>query len=490
MTREDRTAVEEHGRKVEPRRGHQHPGQALVAAGKRDERVQALGVHDALDRVGDDLPRHEGTPHALVTHRDAVADGDRDELDREAAGITDAELRPLCKTVERHVARCDLVPARRDPDLALAPVGVGHPDRAQHRPGAGLLHAVGHVPAARLHIVRLWAHVFRSLPLGPRSLRSLWAAQRIGGPTLTDVALVLVATGDGVVPILDGVPAAVELGGRRVDALARRRDEWWAVADGHTVVHRDGAGTWTELATAEQRLTCVLPAPGGGWCGTSDGRLLRLLDGRFAPSRRVRRSRWSRHVARRRQPAPLRAIAHGDRRRSRHCSPTVHVGGIPRSGNGGASWKATIDPDADVHQVRAHPSDPGLVLAAAAVGLAVSRDGGATWDVTTEGLHATYLRAVAYTRDAALVSACDGPFGKLGALYRWDTFAGGDLVRVADGLPEWLAGNVDTAKLDADSTVAAFADSDAVYASNDGGGAWSELARDLGEVHAVGILET
>ena len=47
----------------------------------------------------------------------------------------------------------------------------------------------------------------------------------------------------------------------------------------------------------------------------------------------------------------------------------VHVGGIPRSGNGGASWAPTIDPDADVHQVRAAPTDRSLVLAAAAVGL-------------------------------------------------------------------------------------------------------------------------
>lgn len=299
----------------------------------------------------------------------------------------------------------------------------------------------------------------------------------------------LVATGDGVVPILDGVPAAVELGGRRVDGLARRRDEWLAVADTHTVVHRRNDGTWTELATAEQRLTCVLPAPGGAWCGTRDGRLLRLLDGRFAPNDTFDavEGRESWHAVGSRLPYVRSITATAD---DRALLASIHVGGIPRSGNGGASWKPTIDPDADVHQVRAHPSDPGLVLAAAAIGLGVSRDAGATWEVATNGLHATYLRAVAYTQDAALVSACDGPFGEKGALYRWDTLAGGQLVRVADGLPEWLAGNVDTAKLDADSTAAAFADADAIYASNDGGRAWSELARDLGEVHGIGILET
>ena len=40
----------------------------------------------------------------------------------------------LGEPVERHVARRHLVPRRRDPDLRLVPVRVGHPDGAQHRP--------------------------------------------------------------------------------------------------------------------------------------------------------------------------------------------------------------------------------------------------------------------------------------------------------------------------------------------------------------------
>jgi len=53
---QDRAAVQEHRREVETSRGHEHAGKALVAAGERDERVKAFRVHDALDRVGDDLP--------------------------------------------------------------------------------------------------------------------------------------------------------------------------------------------------------------------------------------------------------------------------------------------------------------------------------------------------------------------------------------------------------------------------------------------------
>ena len=50
----------------------------------------------------------------------------------------------------------------------------------------------------------------------------------------------------------------------------------------------------------------------------------------------------------------------------------VHVGGIVRSDDGGRSWQPTIDVDADVHEVRAHPSNGEVVMAAAAVGLCVS----------------------------------------------------------------------------------------------------------------------
>jgi len=297
---------------------------------------------------------------------------------------------------------------------------------------------------------------------------------------------VVVATDDGVALLDEGAGADTELAGRRVHGLARHRDEWWAIADRHTVVQRDGDGAWHDVAEAEPRLTSVLPAPGGAWCGTVDGHLLRLHGGALVAADSFDgvdgQERW--HAVGSRVPYVRSLTSTSD---GRALLVNVHVGGIPRSGNGGATWKPTIDPDADVHQVRAHPSDPSLVLAPAAVGLGVSRDAGASWDVVTEGLHATYLRAVAYTTGNALVSACDGPFGSHGALYRWDTLSGGALVRVDDGLPEWLAGNVDTGMLDAHQTAAAFADQERIYASSDAGSSWEHLATDLGAVNAVGV---
>jgi hypothetical protein len=74
----------------------------------------------------------------------------------------------------------------------------------------------------------------------------------------------------------------------------------------------------------------------------------------------------------------------------------IHVGGIPRSTDQGATWVPTIDIDADVHEVCAHPTNPQFVAAAAGVGLCVSMDAGATWTVERDGLHAPHCSGVAF----------------------------------------------------------------------------------------------
>ena len=96
----------------------------------------------------------------------------------------------------------------------------------------------------------------------------------------------------------------------------------------------------------------------------------------------------------------------------------VHVGGIARSTDGGVTWQPTIDVDSDVHEVRAHPNRPDIVMAAAAIGLCASRDGGVTWDVEQEGLHASYCSAVAFAGDDVLVAASVDHFARQGAIYR------------------------------------------------------------------------
>ena len=122
----------------------------------------------------------------------------------------------------------------------------------------------------------------------------------------------------------------------------------------------------------------------------------------------------------------------------------VHVGGIPRSMDGGVTWEPTIDVDSDVHEVRAHPIRPGIVIAAAAIGLCISRDSGATWTVEQEGLHAAYCSAVAFSGDDILVSASADHFAPHGAVYRRSVDGHGPLVPVGAGLPRWIDGIADT----------------------------------------------
>jgi hypothetical protein len=319
--------------------------------------------------------------------------------------------------------------------------------------------------------------------------------ERIGGRSVSPVTFLLVGTDDGVVPFVDGQSRPAELAGRRVAHLARARSSWWAIADDHTVVQRDTEGAWHEVAISDARLRSILPRPQGAICGTLDGRLLHLHEGRLHEGRQGRwipidafdevegRETW--HAVGSSVPYVRSLTVTAD---DRALLANVHVGGIPRSGNGGATWKPTIDPDADVHEVRAHPSDPGLVVAPAAVGVAVSRDAGITWDVLVDGLHATYSRAVAFTTGAALVSSSDGPFTSKSALYRWDTTGDATtLERVTGGLSEWLDGNVDTGHLDAHGAACAFADESAIYTSEDAGRSWSVLASDVGAVHGVTV---
>src|SRR4030095_5006231 len=137
---------------------------------------------------------------------------------------------------------------------------------------------------------------------------------------------------------------------------------------------------------------------------------------------------------------------------------SVHVGGIPRSTDGGATWAPTIDVESDVHEVRAHPTRAGVVMAAAAVGLCPSRDGGATWEIEQAGLHAVHCSAVAFVGDDVFVSASADPFSPQGAIYRRRVDGPGPLALVGHGLPAWTDGRADTGCIAARGGAAAVCD--------------------------------
>jgi photosystem II stability/assembly factor-like uncharacterized protein len=166
----------------------------------------------------------------------------------------------------------------------------------------------------------------------------------------------------------------------------------------------------------------------------------------------------------------------------------VHVGGIPRSTDSGATWHPTIDIDSDVHEVRVHPNRPEVVMAAAAIGLCASRDGGVTWSVEREGLHAAYCSAVAFAGDDVLVSASTDHFAAQGAIYR-RVDDDGPLVAVAGGLPVWIEGIADTRCIATHGLAAALADRNGnLYISADAGRSWSRRVDGLPTPSSVLIV--
>src|SRR5450631_1159418 len=287
--------------------------------------------------------------------------------------------------------------------------------------------------------------------------------------------------------IRDDARPQLEIDGA-VTALAPGTDgTCWGVLDRRSLIRRELDGSWgTVPAVVDGPITVVHPTGFGALVGTADARLWAVradaspVTGFDAVAGR---DRW--HAVG--SPRPyIRSVTStaGDGA----FLASVHVGGIPRSTNGGASWFPTVGVDADVHEVRAHPGDPSLVMAAAAVGLLESGDGGATWgQPATRGLHATYLRALAFPTGAVIVSASDGPFGHRVALYRRD-LEGRDFERCTVGLPNWLPAIVDTGLLAAHGRRVVAGTADQIVLSDDSGQRWATLARDLPPVTALAVL--
>lgn len=271
----------------------------------------------------------------------------------------------------------------------------------------------------------------------------------------------LVGTAAGLHRVDDGHTL---LEGRPVIAL----DGGLALVEGREV-WRDGARLGEPVAGPSA--TCVLAHDSGALAGTEEGHLLRLPAGERvasfdeAPGREAWYTPWG-------APADVRTLAAGA---DGTIYVNVHVGGILRSSDGGATWQPTLDIDLDVHQVVVAPD--GTVLAATAVGLAVSTDGGGTWAVVDDGLAATYARAVAVAGDTVLLSVSTGPDGGRAAVYRRPLHGGGPFRRTSIGLPGTLPGNVDTFCLVADGPLAAIGTfAGRVYLSDDAGGSWATVA--------------
>jgi hypothetical protein len=276
-----------------------------------------------------------------------------------------------------------------------------------------------------------------------------------------------------------------ELLGRDVSSLAPAGSERWAILDRREIWHDAGQG-WREVAALESLTpTRIVAVDDAVYVGTSEAHLYLIAgdelqrvetfdgvegrDGWYTP--------WG-------GPPDVRSIANWDD----DVYVNVHVGGLPRTDDRGATWHPTIDVDADVHQVT---TADGLVIAACAGGVAVSTDRGATWTYRTDGLESKYSRGVAVCGDVLLASASRGPRGGGAAVYRGAVAADGAFERCREGLPESFDSNVDTYRVDALrlGSVAAFGTEDGrVFLSHDAGATWSLLVEGLVEVRRVLVL--
>jgi hypothetical protein len=270
---------------------------------------------------------------------------------------------------------------------------------------------------------------------------------------------------------------------REVVALAVAGDSLWALEDGTTVLRREPGGSWTEVASGSE-LTCLLPAEDGLLVGMEPARLLRLVGSSLEPvpsfDETPGHQRWHTPWG---GPPAVRSMAR-DRAGGLHVN--VHVGGIPRSLDGGSTWHPTIEVDSDVHQVLAHPALADVLLAATAVGLARSDDGGDHWRFEREGMHADYCRAVAVAGGTVLVSASTGPSGRRAAIYRAPLEGAAPFERCRAGLPEWFDANIDSGCLAARDEAVAFGTADgSLFRSEDAGATWTEAASGLPAVRAV-----
>jgi hypothetical protein len=298
---------------------------------------------------------------------------------------------------------------------------------------------------------------------------------------------VLVTTGDGYHIFSSSGKHLTSLEGHRVENFTPGPDgTYLAVIDEREIWSHGRDGEWTPLAKSEASLTAVVAAGDAVFAGTRDARVLRLtasgtLEALDAFETIAGRDEW--HAVG--PPLSVRTMtASAD---GGVVLVNVHVGGIPRSVDGGATWHPTIEVDDDVHQVLAHPTRPEVAVAAASVGLCRSRDGGATWTSTTEGMGMSYARGVAIIGDEVAVTVSDGPWSERASVYR-ASVDGGPVRRVTGGLPEHLHGNIDSRCIASDGKVVALADGAGdVWRSAEGFEGFERIAEGLDSVTGVAI---
>ena len=298
---------------------------------------------------------------------------------------------------------------------------------------------------------------------------------------------ILVGTHGGLFTLRGDTLELVEtLAGRDVTALAREAGGTWVIVDGHSLWRGyDGHGWEEHAAIAGPDATCLAPTTSGLLIGTEQAHLLRFANGTIsaiesfdtAEGRKKWYTPWG-------DPADVRSMSIAT---DGTIHVNVHVGGVLRSRDGGTTWTPTVDIEADVHQVLAHPVYANIVLAAASAGFGISRSGGDSWEFITGGMNAHYSRAVAIAGDTVLVSASTGPHARRAALYGKSLDGATKFERCQDRLPKF-DDNIDTGCVAASGSLVVFGTDDGrIFRSNDTGEHWELVTKGLPSVRCVAL---
>lgn len=282
--------------------------------------------------------------------------------------------------------------------------------------------------------------------------------------------MIVVATERGLYELDSG---RVEFADRAVTALSPTGH--LAIVDGRELwMDRDG---WRSLASSDLGLTCTAAARRDVYAGTSEAHLLRLNGdslGLVDPFEEVEgREEWFTPWG---GPPDVRSLAVDN---NGELFVNVHVGGIVK-GDGESRWEPTLDISADVHEVRIVGE---RIIAACAVGLAESGDGGFAWSYDDEGLHATYARAIAAGGDVLFMSVSHGPRGGDAGIYRRPLDGTSPFERCE--LPS-LPDNIDTGCLDASGDEVIFGTrAGEIFHSTNHGDTWEKRTDSLPPINHV-----
>jgi len=299
---------------------------------------------------------------------------------------------------------------------------------------------------------------------------------------------ILVATDSGCRVFSESGEDKIELAGRRFGGLAPDVDgASIAIVDEKEVWRRFVDGRWCKVVDVDMELQSILAGRAAIFCGgMSDAAIVRISPG-SAP---VRLKSFDTVPGRREwfaggPPLGVRAIT--ETTDGSTLLAAVHVGGIPRSDDGGETWTPTIPVLFDVHEIRSHPRLPNLIAAAAAVGLCVSRDSGRNWIVFDQGLDELKTAlALAFLNDEVLFSVQESPFATRSKVWRW-RIGEVQLETVREGLPEWLDGKVDTNQIACGNGGGAIIDGGGnLWHSDSGSHRWRRIATGL--PYAFGLL--